>query len=264
MQENLALKIYDELLENGFPEKIIQEYDLADSLEKAHDVAEAVLHAINIDRPMMNILFSKHFERVVGTSEWKDFLPSNKAPLVSEEYDEYGFLTKDIIAYIGEFLSNDRPEYVRKVVEAVIAFMVLAWAFPMNFTPSNDLVIRGSSERDKVRIAFDPMKRLNVATLGDAPVIDFGYDDVELGTTEFHVVEYLEFFFLLEVAKNYYNYKEGIQGDNFGHYLNELLYVIAVAKDAYDEECEDKSASAFYFFAYVVPYISLRIKDYEF
>lgn len=261
MQENLVLKIYDELLEKGFPEKIIQEYELVDSLEEAHNIVEDRLHTINISRPMMNILFSKHFERVVGTREWKEFLPPDKSPIVSTEYV---FLTKDIIVYIGEFLSNDRPEYVRKVVEAVIIFMVLAWAFPMNFTPSNDLVIRGSSERDKVRIAFDPMKRLNVATLGDAPIIDFGYDDEELLRTEFHVAEYLEFFFLLELAKNYYNYKEDIQGDNFSHYLNELLYIIAVAKDAYDEECEDKSASAFYFFAYVVPYISLRLKDYEF
>ena len=261
MQENLALKIYDELLENGFPEKIIQEYELADTLEEARNIAKDRLHSLNIDRPMMDILFSKHFERVVGTSEWKDFLPSDKSSTISREYE---FPTKDIIAYIGEFLSDDQPQYVRKVVEAVIIFMVLVWAFPMTFTPSNDLVVRGSSERDKVRIAFDPMKRLNVATLGDAPIIDFGYDDVKLPRPDFFVAEYLEFFFLLEIAKNYYNYKEDIQGDNFDHYLNELLYIIAVAKDAYDEECEAKSASAFYFFAYVVPYISLRLKDYEF
>lgn len=101
--------------------------------------------------------------------------------------------------------------------------------------------------------------------------MDFGYDDdidgidVEL----LRVPDYLTFFFLLELAQNYYHYsKESNQEDITHYFLSEFFYIVDLAKDVYDEEYEARDeykvqSEPSYFYGTIVPYISLRRKDYE-
>lgn len=282
--ENKALDCYHKLLKEGYPEKSAQRLRLAEGEYDAREYVRNHLFNFQVNPPVVNGLLPKHIERLLGEEEAGPFLPRAHVaelggahpPRAKEVFTKgyaYVFLMDEVIAHIGNYLNDEPLEYINRVVQRVIDFKLILGSMPEKFTPSNDLVIRGATTYDKVRISYEPMKGLITATLGDIPLVDFGYDDdidginVEL----LRVPDYLTFFFLLELAQNYYHYsKESNQGDITHYFLNEFFYVVDLAKDVYDEEYEAKDecraqikTEPSYFYGTIVPYISLRRKDYE-